>query len=176
MKFVLADVDGFERWYTDKEAGLRTNLLARFFLEVRNELTKRGFNPLASFSSASSPANDHTIQYYFLYWYGDSPKGLPDLDVVTACEQHLTTLAQLVYECYRDFGKVIDPEQYYTIENLSALGLSVEDVMERELGFPRNWAQGFDPEQVLRQIRENEPKPLIDDLLLKYLGHNRFGL
>ncbi|MGA9364557.1 MAG: hypothetical protein WBW16_09340 [Bacteroidota bacterium] len=175
LQSVLADVDGFKSWYAEKQNALRAEPLAKFFLEVRNEVQKRGSNPLSSLSSTVSADQTRKIEYYFIYWFGESPKGLPDLDVATACEQYLTVLARLVYQCYRDFGSTIDPEQYYTLENLARLGLSVEDVLESELGFPRQWASSIDPEQVLRQIRDNAPKPDVDDLFLKYLGHDRFG-
>ena len=66
-------------------------------------------------------------------------------------------------------------EQYYTIENLERMGLTVYDILERDLGFPNNWAEGVSSEMILKQIREQEPKPDIDHIFIKYLGHNRFG-
>jgi hypothetical protein len=150
---------------------MRSDPLARFFLEVRNEVQKRGSNPLASFSGL----NKQSVQYYFIYWYGDSPDGVPDLDVVTACHQYIVSLVQLIYECYSTFGNIIDPEQYYTMQNLERLGLTIDDLLERELGIPRGWTKDVTPEDTLRFIREQETKPEIDHIFIKYLGHDRFG-
>jgi hypothetical protein len=171
LQSVLSDHVPFKSWYEAKQAQLKSDPLSRFFLEVRNEVQKRGSNPITTLH----PSTDRTVEYFFMYWYGESPKDVPDLDVVTACEHYLSSLVKLVYECYRDFGATIDPEQYYTTENLNQLGLSIDDVLEQHLGFPRGWIEGADPEEVLRYIRNHEPKPRIDDTFVKYLGHDRLG-
>lgn len=71
---------------------------------------------------------------------------------------------------------MIDPEQYYTVENLERMGITVYDILERDLGFPREWAGDVSSEVILKRIRELEPKPDIDYIFIKYLGHNRFGI
>ena len=171
LKASLSENDKFNEWYNNKQAELKSDPLARFFLEVRNEVQKRGSNPVSSLESESKDS----IQYYFIYWYGDSLKNVPDMDVVTACQKYLLQLVRIIYECYKEFGPLIDPEQYYTIENLERMGLTVYDILERDLGFPNNWAEGVSSEMILKQIREQEPKPDIDHIFIKYLGHNRFG-
>ena len=50
----------------------------------------------------------------------------------------MRALSGLVSNCYETFGHLIDPEQFYTEENLERLGITVEDV-EESLGFPRGW-------------------------------------
>jgi hypothetical protein len=171
LQSVLADDDRFKSWYEAKQTELKSDPLSRFFLDVRNEVQKRGSSPIGALGASK----EKTVHYFFIYWYGDAPKGVPDLDVVTACEKYLTSLVRLVYDCYRDFGSTIDPQQYYTTENLKRLGLSIDDILEYDLGFPRGWTEGVDPEAVLQQIRNHEPIPRIDGTFVKYLGHDRFG-
>ena len=168
----LSDNIKSDEWYNKKQVELKSDPLARFFLEVRNEVQKRGSNPVSSFESESKDS----IQYFFIYWYGDSPKDIPDLDVVTACKKYLFQLVKIIYECYKEFGPLIDPEQYYTVENLERMGITVYDILERDLGFPREWAGDVSSEVILKRIRELEPKPDIDYIFIKYLGHNRFGI
>jgi hypothetical protein len=97
------------------------------------------------------------------------------MDVVSACKKYILKLVELVYDCYQDFGVYIDPQQYYTKENLNRLNLKIEDILERDLGFPSKWFIGSDSDEILKQIRKQEPEPTIDPIFIKYLGRNRFG-
>ena len=136
---------------------------------------KEGSSPLNTFTSELDEDKNRSIKYYFIYWYGHSPDYIPDIDVVSACKKYILNLIELVYDCYQNFGIYIDPQQYYTVDGLKKLNLKIEDILERDLGFPTNWFSDSDPSEILKQIRKQEPKPAIDPLFIKYLGRNRFG-
>ena len=84
----------------------------------------------------------------------------------------MTTKHQYQIEC---LGDQIDPQQYYTVENLDKLGKTVDDVMMEVMGVPPGYVSYDDPEDVLRQIRRQMPVPSIDPLFVKYLGVDRMG-
>jgi hypothetical protein len=48
----------------------------------------------------------------------------------------LMVLLTIVFDCYEDFRFKINAQWYFTEENFSSRGLTVEDA-EEELGFPR---------------------------------------
>lgn len=85
-------------------------------------------------------------------------------------------LLDIIYDCYQIFGYDIDPDRYYTIENLKRLNLSIED-FEEQLGFPRGWTSmaGGTPEQRIDAIRKSRSTQGIDHILINRLGKNRFG-
>jgi len=76
----------------------------------------------------------------------------------------------VVFDCYQDFGAIVDPSKYYTMENLDQLGISIEDV-EEELGFPRGWTQLPDAnsEKRLAALKTCIPLPDAQWIFDKYL-------
>lgn len=74
------------------------------------------------------------------------------------------------------FGFDIDPDRYYTIENMKRLNLTIEDI-EEELGLPRGWTGmgGGTVEQRIEAIRRDQSTPGADAVLITRLGKNRFG-
>jgi hypothetical protein len=52
----------------------------------------------------------------------------------------LMVLLTIVFDCYEDFRFKINAQWYFTEENFSSRGLTVEDA-EEELGFPRGWTK-----------------------------------
>ena len=47
LQTTMDGVDGFEPWYKSAQARLKTDPLAKFFVEVRNDSIHKGLNPLA---------------------------------------------------------------------------------------------------------------------------------
>ncbi len=45
---------------------------------------------------------------------------------------------EILRECYLDYRAYVDPRAIFTVEGMSQLGWSVED-LEESLGFPRGW-------------------------------------
>jgi hypothetical protein len=170
MQYSMNDIVGFTEWYSIRQDSLRDDPLSRYLTIVRNEVQKRGTNPVTFWERGDSGK----IEAYFLHWYENLDQMPPDYDVVSACKMHMQTLATLVYEVYRDFGHFVDPEVVYTPDGAARQGLTIEDIEEQLIGV-RGWTAGLPLEERFRLLRRNEPMPHVDDLLIKYLGHDRFG-
>lgn len=167
LKSVLTGIDRFDAWYVDRQKRLRDDRLARFFHEFRRVSQHIGVNPVSG--GATGP--DRKRLHFFMS-EPDLPN-VPDCDVETACRDYFLALIELVYECYLEFGPVIDGQQYFTEGNFSRLGKTFEDAVE-ELGFPRDWMDAIresarEPDR-WRILRSQADGCLINSLFEKYLG------
>jgi len=183
----MSDVAGFSEWYQNKQESMRHNTLAKFFVTARNESQKLGIYHIDSGVSYREIDGTRRTKFFFrnLSRKIDNPREhtikhdltedvQEEEDIATLCERYLTMLVELIYDCFKTFGPIIDPAQYYTPENLNRIGKSIEDV-EVELGFPRGWTKSIPDEERTRLLRESEPDSYIDDILIKYLKKDRFG-
>lgn len=131
MQSSLKGYPKFTQWYEKRQDVLRRDPLAKFFHDFRTVTQHIG----ESVVGGGSHGKDGTF-----YWFvacPDLPK-VPEQDVITSCERYFITILQLVYDCYLDFGSVIDGQQYFTKGNFMALGKTIEDA-EQEIGLPRGW-------------------------------------
>lgn len=174
LQFTMNDVSEFEEWYAKKQQILKQNVNAKFFHEARNESQHTGVNHIVAGSFRSLANGEKEVKYYFESGIFDVARIVPKTDVFSSCLDYMKLLVEIVWECYQEFGHIIDPARYYTIENMRELGLSLEDV-EESLGFPRGWTKGIPDNERLRLLRNQVPMPEIDWLFEKYLGVNRFG-
>ena len=89
---------------------------------------------------------------------------------------HFKQLLEIIVDCYNNFGKIIDPEKYYTIENMIEKGMTIE-AFENELGFEDGWtqAQGLSLEDRVALVREQAAKITINWIFVRYLGTDRYG-
>jgi hypothetical protein len=176
MKASLHDLPGFDDWYKEQELKLRSSPLARFFLESRNLNQKVGYYPIDGCGSYVDKEGNNRIRYRFARSFEKEGIIVPELDAVEACTNYFNLLLEIVYDCYQKFGFDIDPDQYYTIENLNRLGLTVEDI-EEKLGFPRGWTAygGGSTAERVEAIRRSNSTLAVDPILIKRLGKNRFG-
>jgi hypothetical protein len=172
----LKGVPGFKDWYESAQNQLKTDPLAPFFVEIRNEVVHKGGNPLNRVSL------DHLRNDLARQLHGDR-RGhvlvLSDVqrrdttvlvDAVEVCEQYFKSLVSVVYDCYSVFKTVVDPRWYFTEANFSSTGKSFEDALV-ELGFPPNWTAGIPvgPEAWLA-LRSRQPSCLVNDLFDRFLG------
>jgi hypothetical protein len=127
LQACLADVPGFAEWHAGHQARLRADPIAQFFQRTRTESQHIGLNPLRGGTFA------HSKTRFFL-----RGSDAPEQDAHSASRRYMSLLVNLVHDCYQTFGTTIDPDQYYTLDNLAKRGMSIEDV-EEELGFPRGW-------------------------------------
>ena len=170
LQHAMNGIPGFAEWYSTQQDRLRADPLSRYFTNVRNEVQKKGTNPVTFWARGENGA----VEAFFLHWY-DTPKEMPpDQSVLSACKAHMVALATLVYELYREFAHFVDPAVVYTPEGAARQGLTVEDI-EEELTGVRGWTSGLPLEERFRLLRQNEPMPQVDDVLVKHLGHDRFG-
>lgn len=172
----LSDISGFKKWYDKHQQSMRQNRLLKYFLEARNSSQKVGYYPLTGGRLYRDSNNLLRAEYHFDRFIKELAEYVPEDDVVTACKKYFVILLEIVFDCYQNFGTVIDPEQYFSFENIRRTGKTIED-FEEELGYPRGWTNipGATDDERLRAIRREIRYDGIDHILIKYLGKNRFG-
>jgi hypothetical protein len=174
LQAAMKDIPDFEEWYEQQRNRLRQNELAKYFLEARNLSQKVGYYPLSNGHMFRDENNTRYIKYFFDQFPDDIQTPVPKEDVLTACTKYLILLLELICDCFKKFGNVIDPIQYF-IHSITEGGKSLEDI-EEELGYPRGWTDIIPYEERIRILRQHFDKDVtIDYVFEKYLGTNRFG-
>lgn len=181
LQATMKDVEGFESWYQTVQSGLRSDALAKYFVEIRNDSIHKGINPL------NQVALEHLHDY--LYWQLNQKKHSPVLifsgfqsdnmtvihDALDLSENYFRKLVQLIFDCYEHFRFVIDPQWYFTRENFTAMGKGIQDALAEE-GFPPAWALCAPSEEIAWQIlRSQQPSCQINDLFQNHLGRKIDG-
>lgn len=131
MQASLKGLSDFDTWYEKCQKALQSDPLARFFHGFRTVTQHIGINVVGG------GAHGMNGTFYYFIPCADLPT-VPEQDVVSACEAYFVAVLRLVYDCYLEFGPVVDSQQYFTQENFAELGKTIEDA-EEELGFPRGW-------------------------------------
>ena len=131
MQSSLKGYPKFETWYETCRQALRTDSLARFFHDFRTVTQHIGVNVVGGGSYINGE-----VLYYFVAC-PDLPT-VPEQNIIAACESYFTAILEMVYDCYIEFGSMVDGQQYFTKENFAVLEKTIEDA-EEELGFPRGW-------------------------------------
>lgn len=169
LQSVMSEVRGFDAWYKQHQTKLKAHPTARYFQRARTILQHIGENPMTGGAVYRDDQGQRHVEYFFTPSDEDNLESPPASDVATACRIYLVLMIELVKDCYRCFGTVVDPDQYYTPNNLRSLGISIEDV-EEELGFPRGWTQlpGASDEERLSALRRNIPPSQIVPIFAKY--------
>ncbi len=146
---------------------MRQNRLAKYFLEARNNSQKIGYYPLTGGRAYRDSNNVLRAEYHFDTFTEELAEYVPEDDVLSACKKYFVLLLEVIFDCYQNFGTVIDPEK---------TGKTIED-FEQELGCPRGWTNipGATKDERLKAIRNEICCDGIDHILVKYLGKNRFG-
>lgn len=169
-------VPGFDTWYQGAREKLKADPLAPFFVEVRNDVVHTGVNPL------SRVGIEHLREDLFGQMTGKHSHSLilPDMhskdatvlaDAIDASTRYLRSLVAVIFECYERFIRVVDPRWYFTRENFEAMGKNLGDALA-ELGFPQDWLSTAPPDdQAWRILRSQQPHNQLNNLFLRYLGH-----
>lgn len=176
IKASIHDLPGFDDWYASHQAKLKASPVAKYFLESRNLSQKVGFYPITGAGTYKDETGVNRTLFHFAPSIEKPNVEVPDTDVYSACLEYFTMLLEIVYDCYQVFGYDIDPDKYYTSENLNRLNISVEDI-EEQLGFPRGWTAvgGGTIEERIEAIRKTRSIQGVDHILINRLGKNRFG-
>jgi hypothetical protein len=171
LQAVMSEFDGFSNWYEIRQDELKGNELARFFVTARNLTHKIGEHPVTAGSMRATP-NGAEVELRFSVSH-DFP-AVPSDDVVTACRAYLSMLVDLVLSCYEQFGRVVDPDQYYTAEAFAERGLTIDDADEEVIGI-RGWTcvPGVPEEARWQMLRDSVPGCEIDELFEMYAGRTR---
>ncbi len=163
LQATLSDVQGFKNWYQLHQIELKKNHLAKFFLNARNTSQKVGVIPIYS-----GTLIDGKILFYF--GHDDEIKNVPQEDVITASMNYFKLILKIVYDCYNDFGTIIDPYQYYTKANFNKMGKTIDDLDEEFFGirgytYIEGWPETYRWEIIRNQI----PGCKISSFFVEYL-------
>ena len=166
MQASLKSQPEFNDWYCSHQESLRQNSLAKFFHNFRTVTQHIGESVVNGGIFA-----DGKMLFYFTAC-PDLPN-VPETDVLSACEMYFQIVLNIVYDCYVKLGNVINGQQYFTKENFSTLGKTIEDA-EVELGFPRGWTRigdshVFDDDR-WNGLRRHADGCEIEDLFVRWLG------
>lgn len=195
LQAVMDGQPGFPEWYSKKQDQMRADPVCRFFVTYRNEVLKTGELPIVGgFGGYASDSRVEPRKLEIKYKFGRAvysgdelpPFGLSEFiqtamargdngaryeepDAIGCCYEYMQRMVSLVSSCYKDFGSIVDPDQYYTLENLRKIDKSLEDV-EEELGFPRGWTRigEHSDEERLHVLCAHIPRSGIKHLFDKY--------
>src|SRR5271157_5071568 len=151
LQAVMKGVPGFAEWYSEKQNQLNQNLLARFFVERRNETLKEGENQIHSHIFAQTEDGRKLAEYFFERSGSRETINFNE-DVVTSSSRYLGILMVLVSECKSRFSKSIDPLSLLTLESVQAGNITLEDI-EEMLGYPRGWTADLPSDDRLRLLK-----------------------
>jgi len=175
LQKTMKDVDGFTSWYQNVQSQLKADPLAKYFVEIRNGAIHEGFNPLNQVTVEhlredlirQMHQNDHS---HILILPNFQAQGLSTLtDAVETSKQYFISLIKTVFECYKEFRYVVDPQWYFTYENFTDMGKTIEDAIA-EFGLPPEWALcAPEGESAWRILRSQQPSCQINDLFQEYI-------
>jgi len=171
MQAVISDVPGFAEWYKERQSALKDDPIYRFFNQYRRVSTHIG-DTVVRGGTLEREDSDRRVTKYFFLPIPDLPE-VPQQDVLSICTQHFTTLLDLVFNAILSFKYQLDDRWYFTTENFSRLGKTVEDA-EEELGFPRGWTAiggSFSETERWKALRHTQTVGCqLNDLFARYLG------
>ncbi len=155
----------FEAWYSPHQQALKSSALAKFFLELRNSHLHGGPYPVSGGMFARGKAT-----YRFAASKSEAP--VPAADVLSACRSYFLLILEIVYDCYVQLGKFIDPQQYYTKENFARLGRTIDDAEVEVWGWVCTSLidEGFDLDDRWHELRAHVGECTINHLFYSYLG------
>lgn len=154
----------FMEWYEPHRNRLRTDPLARFFLEARN----------AHLHGGPSVAPRAMIQGGNVsYFFGRTESGdEPQEDALTVCRNYFLILLEIVYDCYVKLGVHIDPQQYFTKEHFAAQGRDIDHAEAESYGWIMESLieEGWDEDGRWHELRAHVEASKINHLFYSYLG------
>ena len=159
LQSVMKHVPGFDEWYSYKQSELKDNYLARFFLQRRNETLKIGDTRINAGMGYKDEDGRVIVRYHFLKVGPTDPFEPIENDVLTASQEYLRVIKEIVEDCTKEFAAEVDPDVFFTTENLQSKGISIEDV-EEMLGFPCGWTKGIPDVERLRLLKDS-PSPIM---------------
>lgn len=172
----ISDICGFKEWYEPQQQKLKNNKLARYFLEARNLSQKIGYYLIGGGRSYVDEEGTNRTYYYFQTFSDDTLNYVPKEDILSCCRKYFSLLLEVVSDCYKTFGREIDPELFFTYENLVHSKRTIED-FEEQAGYPRGWTAipGFSFKDQIDLISRHHSKPKINWVFEKYLRTDRYG-
>ena len=176
LQKTMSDVSGFDDWYHSARECLKTDPLARYFKDLRDEVVHEGINPLNKVTvehlheALRSQLRGHPRSHSIVMPDLTSADSSVLADAVRVSENYLKSLVTIVYECYSRFRCFVDPRWHFTPGHFAAMGKTFEDALS-ECGFPSSWAtHAPDSDVRWRVLRRQQPPCQINDLFHEHLG------
>ncbi len=176
LQKTMRGVSDFDEWYLSAQERLKTDPLARYFKDLRDEVVHKGPIPL---NEVTVEHLDEVLRSQLCGYPQAHTIIMPNLtsasstvlaDAVRVSENYLKSLVTVVYECYSRFRCFVDPRWYFTPGHFAAMGKTFEDALS-ECGVPSSWAIHAPDSNVRWQIlRRQQPPCLINDLFHEHLG------
>ncbi|WP_141456084.1 hypothetical protein [Pseudoxanthomonas sp. z9] len=156
-------IPGFSDWYEQHRSNLKENSLAKTFLDLRNDHVHGGMYPVSGIRSD----RERSVKFW-----KDTESGLEIDDLASMAREHFLCLLEIVYDAYVDFGKYIDPQQYYTHETFSSEGRGIDDAEVEVHGWICEHLinEEYSEEDRWRELRSNLDECQINYLFYSYLG------
>ncbi len=173
LQFSMSGVQGFDEWYSEARATLRSDALAPHFVEIRNDIQKKGISPINVVplshlrqhlqTQMSTGSRSHVLVL-------PSACGGEPTDASVATMAYFRQLVSIVFDGYERFKTIVDPRWHYTEANFEAAGRGLVDALA-DLGFPPVWATAAPSgPDAWRALRAQQPPCALNELFLKYLG------
>lgn len=176
VQAVMKGVDGFEDWYEGARNTLKSDPLAKHFVEIRNDVVHMGRNSLNQVTlehlreSLSRQLHFHDHPHVLVIPDATRDGRSTLAEAVPACKAFFTSILSIVFECYFVFRTAVDPRWYFTEANFLGKGKTLEDALT-ELGFPSSWSPSSVSDSVAwKVLRGQQPPCLLNPMFKKYLG------
>lgn len=155
MQACLSGDPRFDTWYAALQDRLRNDALAKYFVKVRNELQKLGFNPLAAASFGYEP----NVWFHLV-------DDAPEMNVIIAANGYMAQLVTAVRDVYRLFYPMVN-FPFTSLADLQAASVCMEDI-EEQVGLPRGWTASANPPERRLQDLIGLTRSEIGRLITKY--------
>ena len=134
LQAVMSKYPSFESWYEREQEGLKSNDLAKYFVNLRNYLQKVGEIPVGHMGTMRNGEVKQLSYFVDVEGLEKAPAG----EVTKLAEEYFIEVLKVIHRCYEDFWVYVDPKAIFTEKGLSALGWTIEDI-EESVGLPRGW-------------------------------------
>lgn len=128
LQVCLKNFSDFTVWYDDRRSLLRSDPIARYFHEIRNQVIHVGLNPLET----------QTRDYLGVSQFFVVGERAPEQNAVRAAEHYMALLVKVARDAYAKFWSALDLPPDLTLEQLQQRGKTLEAV-EEEFGLPPGW-------------------------------------
>jgi hypothetical protein len=134
LQSVMSHYPNFEEWYKPRQKQLKENKIAKFFVELRNFTQKVGSAPIMH----TGTMKNGKAKRYALFFPSKHLEYIPPGDIVSLAKEHYIYILKIIKQCYEDYAEYVDPRVIFTVDGLSKLGWSIED-LEESCGLPKGW-------------------------------------
>ena len=169
LQAVMTKYPGFDDWYVSHQETLKSNGLAKYFVNLRNYMQKVGEIPVGH----TGTMRDGKIKHLSYFVDIDDLKDAPAGEVTKLAEEYFVEVLKVVEGCYRNFWMYADPRAIFTEKGLELLGWVIEDI-EEAAGLPRGYTDvPYDGEDKIFQrlrllAREFQGDEMMEQYFVKY--------